>query len=40
MHMTRLKGEKEKQSMERSSKNQTLKSKDIIAEIKRILGKE
>jgi|GEM_PF-7110400 len=26
--------------MERSSKSQTLKNKDIVAEIKRILGKE
>ena len=35
-----IKGRKGKQSMERSSKNQTLKSKDIVAEIKRILRKE
>ena len=40
MRMTKLKGEKERQSMERSSKKQTLKSKDIVAEIKRILRKE
>lgn len=40
MRMTKSKEEKEKQSMEHSSKNQTLKSKDIVAEIKRILRKE
>lgn len=39
MHMTRLKGEKEKQSMERSSKNQTCKNKDIVERIKEVLGK-
>ena len=40
MHMMRLKEEKERQSMEHSSKKQTSKDKDIVAEIKRILGKE
>lgn len=40
MRMTKLKGEKERQSMAHSSKKQTLKSKDIVAEIKRILRKE
>jgi len=38
--MTKSKEEKERQSMEHSSKKQTLKNKDIVAEIKRILGKE
>ena len=40
MRMTKLKGEKVKCVMAHSSNKQTLKSKDIVAEIKRILRKE
>ena len=39
MHMTKSKEEKERQSMERSSKKQTLKSKDILEKVKETLGK-
>ena len=39
MHMMRLKEEKERQSMARSSKKQTLKSKDILEKVKEVLGK-
>ena len=39
MLMTKSKEEKERQSMERSSKSQTLKNKDIVEKVKEVLGK-
>ena len=40
MLMMKSKTDEEKQEMERSSKNQTYKDKDIVERVRIILGKE